>query len=131
MTDRRAPARYREEAARFRELAAAADDSRELRDSYLALSIQFERLAQLLERGNALRADKTEPPKASKRAKVTSRKRTDVRQRGGSPVHMSLSATIRFLRRSAAQLHTIADEMSESDADSASPNGASLEAEAD
>jgi hypothetical protein len=44
---------------------------------------------------------------------------------------MSLSGTIRFLRRSAAQLHTIADEMSESDADSASPNGASLEAEAD
>ena len=29
---------------------------------------------------------------------------------------MSLSGTIRFLRRSAAQLHTIADEMSESDA---------------
>jgi hypothetical protein len=68
MIDRRDPARYREEAARFRELAAAADDSRELRDSYLALSIQFERLAQLLDRGNALRADKTEPPKASKRA---------------------------------------------------------------
>jgi len=29
---------------------------------------------------------------------------------------MSLSGTIRFLRRSAAQLHTIADEMSTTDA---------------
>jgi hypothetical protein len=29
---------------------------------------------------------------------------------------LSLSGTIRFLRRSATQLHTIADEMSETDA---------------
>lgn len=68
MTDLRDPARYREEAARFRELATASDDSRELRDSYLALSIQFERLAQLLDRSRTLSAGKTEPPKASKRA---------------------------------------------------------------
>jgi hypothetical protein len=68
MTDLRDPARYRDEAARFRELATASEDSRELRDSYLALSIQFERLAQLLDRGHALSGVKTEPPKASKRA---------------------------------------------------------------
>jgi hypothetical protein len=48
MNGLRDPERYRKEAARFRELAAAATDSRELRDSYLALSIEYERLAQLL-----------------------------------------------------------------------------------
>jgi hypothetical protein len=46
----RNPHRYREQAARFRELASAASDSTELRDSYLALSLQYERLAVVLEK---------------------------------------------------------------------------------
>ena len=48
MSNLRDPARYRRQAARFRELAAAATDSRELRDSYLALSLAYERLARIL-----------------------------------------------------------------------------------
>ena len=44
------PGRYREEAAHFREMANAAIDSAELRDSYLALAVQYERLAEVLER---------------------------------------------------------------------------------
>jgi hypothetical protein len=40
---------YREEAARLRNKAAAANDSPELGDSYLALAIEYERLAQILE----------------------------------------------------------------------------------
>jgi hypothetical protein len=35
MTSMRDPRRYREQAARFREMAAAAIDSAELRDGYL------------------------------------------------------------------------------------------------
>jgi hypothetical protein len=53
MNSRRNPQRYREEAARFLKLAEAATDSRELRDSYLALSIEYERLAQILEKSEA------------------------------------------------------------------------------
>jgi hypothetical protein len=49
MTSMRDPRRYREQAARFREMAAAAIDSAELRDGYLALAAQYERLAALLE----------------------------------------------------------------------------------
>jgi hypothetical protein len=44
----RGPDHYRAEAAHFLELAAAADDAR-LRDSYLGLCIQYERLADVLE----------------------------------------------------------------------------------
>ena len=49
VTDRRNPRHYREEAAHFRELARAAIDSGALRDSYSALSIRYERLADILE----------------------------------------------------------------------------------
>jgi len=52
MTDRRAAQRYREEAAHFLELAKEIGDSQELRDSYLALALQYERLARLLEKGD-------------------------------------------------------------------------------
>jgi hypothetical protein len=51
MAGLRDPLRYREDAAHFLELAAAATDSRLLRDSYLALAIEFERLADILEKG--------------------------------------------------------------------------------
>jgi hypothetical protein len=49
MNSSRSPSRYREDAAHFRQLAAAITDSAELRDSYLALSIEYERLAQILD----------------------------------------------------------------------------------
>jgi len=49
MAGLRDPFRYREEAARFLELAQAAIDSPKLRDSYLALALQYERLARILE----------------------------------------------------------------------------------
>lgn len=52
MNSSRNPSRYREEAAHFRQLAAAITDSAELRDSYLALSLEYERLAQVLERSS-------------------------------------------------------------------------------
>jgi hypothetical protein len=45
MAGLRDPLRYREDAAHFLELAAL------LRDSYLALAIEFERLADILEKG--------------------------------------------------------------------------------
>jgi hypothetical protein len=54
MTNSRDPLWYREEAARLREKAVAVDDSRQLRDSYLALSLEYERLAVILERANLL-----------------------------------------------------------------------------
>jgi hypothetical protein len=54
MAGLRDPRRYREQAAHFRELAATITDSRELRDSYLALSIEYERLAQILEKSEAV-----------------------------------------------------------------------------
>jgi hypothetical protein len=50
MNNARDPRRYREEAAHFREMAAAATDSAELRDSYLGLARQYERLASFLEK---------------------------------------------------------------------------------
>ena len=53
MTSLRDPHRYREQAAHFRELAVTITDSRELRDSYLALSLEYERLAQILEKSAA------------------------------------------------------------------------------
>jgi hypothetical protein len=63
----RGPDHYRAEAAHFLELAAAADDAR-LRDSYLSLCIQYERLADVLEYSpregcNAPPAEPVEPPK--------------------------------------------------------------------
>lgn len=61
MSKSRDPSRYREDAARFRERAAAASNDAELRDSYLAAAQEFERLADLLER-------RTTPPSAPKPA---------------------------------------------------------------
>jgi hypothetical protein len=56
MPNLRDPRQYREDAAHFREKAAATADRR-LRDSYLGLALQYERLAQVLDksadRGNA------------------------------------------------------------------------------
>ena len=49
MTHLRDPRRYRAQAALFRELAAAASDSAQLRDSYLGLALQYERVAGILE----------------------------------------------------------------------------------
>jgi hypothetical protein len=54
MAELRDPFRYHEEAAHFRELAAAATDSRELRDSDLGLALQYERLAGILEERDLL-----------------------------------------------------------------------------
>jgi hypothetical protein len=53
MNNARDPKRYREEAAHFREMAAAATDSAQLRDSYLGLALQYERLASFLEKAAA------------------------------------------------------------------------------
>jgi hypothetical protein len=58
----RDPRQYREEAARCREQAAATLDSAQLRDSYLALAIQYERMADVLDQGEAARPD----PRAQK-----------------------------------------------------------------
>ena len=60
MTSIRDPRRYRREAARFRELAAAATDGTPLRDSYLGLSIKYERLAQILDHGAASMSESVE-----------------------------------------------------------------------
>ena len=49
MSKSRDAGRYREDAARFRERAAAAADDADLRESYLAVAKEFERLADLLE----------------------------------------------------------------------------------
>jgi hypothetical protein len=62
MTSLRDPRRYREQAAYFRELAATITDSRQLRDSYLALSLEYERLAQILEKSAAATVGETEQP---------------------------------------------------------------------
>jgi hypothetical protein len=56
----RDPRQYREEAARCRERAAATLDSAALRDSYLALALQYERIADVLDQGEAARALKLE-----------------------------------------------------------------------
>ena len=45
----RDPTFYRKEATHCRELAALSTDSSKLRDSYLGLAIQYERLADVLE----------------------------------------------------------------------------------
>jgi hypothetical protein len=49
MSNLRSPRQYREDAAHFREKAAATADRR-LRDSYLGLALQYERLAQVLDK---------------------------------------------------------------------------------
>jgi hypothetical protein len=49
MPNLRDPRQYREDAAHFREKAAASADRR-LRDSYLGLALQFERLAKVLDK---------------------------------------------------------------------------------
>src|SRR5438128_2636072 len=49
MTHLRDPRRYRAQASLFRELAAAASDSAQLRESYLGLALQYERVAGILE----------------------------------------------------------------------------------
>ena len=49
MNNQRNPDWYRAEAARVRQLAIETVDSAQLRDSYLALSLQYERLAAILE----------------------------------------------------------------------------------
>ena len=50
MSNSRDPRLYREEAARLRSKARAVTDSAELRDSYLALSLEYERLAKILDK---------------------------------------------------------------------------------
>jgi hypothetical protein len=59
MDQRRDHSWYRDEARRTRERAAAVKNDEQLRDSYLALAREYERLADLLE---ANRADTAEPP---------------------------------------------------------------------
>ena len=49
MTHLRDPRRYLAQASLFRELAAAASDSAQLRESYLGLALQYERVARILE----------------------------------------------------------------------------------
>ena len=67
MTDGRDPHRYREEAAHFLELARQVGDSPELRDSYLALALQYERLARILEERDKPGAPVTAAPPAAAR----------------------------------------------------------------
>jgi hypothetical protein len=58
------PRYYREQAARYRERAAATLDSAELRDSYVGLAVSYERLADTLEQRSLLRhspPDETAP----------------------------------------------------------------------
>ena len=49
---------YRQEAARLRQKAATVEDSAELRDSYLALAIEYERLTVILEKSTLARASR-------------------------------------------------------------------------
>ena len=49
---------YRQEAARLHQKAATVNDSAELRDSYLALAIEYERLAVILEKSTLARASR-------------------------------------------------------------------------
>jgi hypothetical protein len=67
MAGLRDPFRYREGAAYFLELAKAATDSPELRDSYLALVLQYERLARILEEKGALSSADTKGNRAGGR----------------------------------------------------------------
>src|ERR1700730_13307310 len=62
MTSLRDPRRYREQAAHFRELAAATTDSRALRDHYVSLSLEYERLARILEKTAAPTVGETQQP---------------------------------------------------------------------
>jgi hypothetical protein len=72
MTDLRDPGLYRQEAARLRARAATITDSAELRDSYLALSREYESLAVVLESGQA--APETTPAPKRSRKLTTKRK---------------------------------------------------------
>jgi hypothetical protein len=58
MSSLRDPCRYREEAAHLRGMAARTTNRR-LRDSYLGLALQYERLATVLEKA-ATAVDETE-----------------------------------------------------------------------
>jgi hypothetical protein len=53
MDQRRDHSWYRDEARRTRERAAAVKNDEQLRDSYLALAREYERLADLLEANRA------------------------------------------------------------------------------
>jgi len=55
MNSSRDPDWYREQAAHYRDCAAAVTDNHRLRDSYLGLALQHDRLARVLE--NSDRAD--------------------------------------------------------------------------
>ena len=58
------PRYYREQAARYREKAAATLDSAELRDSYVGLAVSYARLADTLEKRSLLQRsppDETAP----------------------------------------------------------------------
>jgi hypothetical protein len=67
MRNARDPRWYRAEAARMRVEAARATENPELRDSYLALSVQYERLAVVLEKSAA--AERATPiPKPKSRS---------------------------------------------------------------
>jgi hypothetical protein len=63
MNNTRSPSWYRAEAARLREQAISTVDSTALRDSYLALAIQYERLAAILEKGERAAEEPAETPK--------------------------------------------------------------------
>src|SRR5689334_2132021 len=65
MTDFRDPLWYREEAARLRVKAVAVVDSKELRDSYLALSLEYERLAVVLDHAKLLSGAKEREPRVA------------------------------------------------------------------
>jgi hypothetical protein len=57
----------RKEAVYFRELAGKATDSPVLRDSYLGLALQYERLAQFLESANPPALNQASPTVANAR----------------------------------------------------------------
>jgi hypothetical protein len=57
----------RKEAVYFRELAGKATDSPALRDSYLGLALQYERLAQFLESANPPALNQASPTVANAR----------------------------------------------------------------
>jgi len=67
MRNARDPRWYRAEAARMRVEAARANENPELRDSYLALSVQYERLAVVLEK-SAAGQEATPVPKRKSRS---------------------------------------------------------------
>ena len=70
MSRLRDPERYRREDDDFRKKAEAAADNRELRDSYLALAIEYERLADILEKA----APKRDPSVGQTKPKARSRR---------------------------------------------------------